>query len=133
MTYGDGVADVDVAALIAFHRAHGRDATVTAVQPPGRYGALLLDGTRVDGFVEKPRGDGGWINGGFFVLSPKVIDRIAGDASVWESEPLTGLAADGQLEAFIHHGFWQPMDTLRDKIQLEALWNSGRAPWKLWS
>jgi glucose-1-phosphate cytidylyltransferase len=132
LTYGDGVADVDVGALVAFHRAHGKDATVTAVQPAGRYGALALDGTSVKGFVEKPAGDGGWINGGFFVLSPRCIDRIPSDDTVWEAEPLTGLARDGQLEAFHHAGFWQPMDTLRDKIHLESLWVSGKAPWKSW-
>jgi glucose-1-phosphate cytidylyltransferase len=131
-TYGDGVADVDIAATIAFHRRHGRLATVTAVQPPGRYGALQLDGERVQGFAEKPRGDGGLINGGFFVLSPRCIDRIAGDATSWEAEPLTGLAADGELMAFPHTGFWQPMDTLREKNLLEELWSSGRAPWKIW-
>ena len=131
-TYGDGVADVDVAASIAFHRAHGRLATVTAVQPPGRYGALQLDGTAVRGFTEKPRGDGGLINGGFFVLSPRCLERIAGDATSWEGEPLTGLARDGELMAFTHTGFWQPMDTLREKNLLEDLWQSGRAPWKRW-
>ena len=130
-TYGDGVADVDVAASIAFHRRHGKLATVTAVQPPGRYGALQLDGDRVRGFTEKPR-DGGLINGGFFVLSPRCFDRIAGDATSWEAEPLTGLAADGELVAFTHAGFWQPMDTLREKTLLEHLWDSGRAPWKIW-
>jgi len=131
-TYGDGVADVDIAGSIAFHRAHGRLATVTAVQPPGRYGALALDGTRVQGFAEKPRGDGGLINGGFFVLSPRCLDRIAGDATTWEAEPLTSLAADGELMAYTHTGFWQPMDTLREKNLLEDLWQSGRAPWKTW-
>lgn len=131
-TYGDGVADVDVAATLAFHRRHGRLATVTAVQPPGRYGALQLEGDRVQGFAEKPRGDGGLINGGFFVLSPRCIDRIAGDATSWEAEPLAGLAADGELMAFPHTGFWQPMDTLREKNLLEELWSSGRAPWKIW-
>ena len=131
-TYGDGVADIDIAAQIAFHRAHGKDATVTAVQPPGRYGALQLDGTRVAGFIEKPRGDGGLINGGFFVLSPKVLSRIAGDATSWENEPLAALAKDGQLMAYVHTGFWQPMDTLRERNLLEELWQSGRAPWKRW-
>jgi glucose-1-phosphate cytidylyltransferase len=131
-TYGDGVADVDVAASIAFHQAHGKLATITAVQPPGRYGALELDGTEVRAFTEKPRGDGGLINGGFFVLSPRCIDRIAGDDTSWEAEPLTGLAADGELMAFAHTGFWQPMDTLREKTLLENLWDSGRAPWKVW-
>ncbi|HJV61633.1 MAG TPA: glucose-1-phosphate cytidylyltransferase [Albitalea sp.] len=131
-TYGDGVADVDIAAEIAFHRAHGKLATVTAVQPPGRYGALQLADGQVTGFSEKPRGDGGLINGGFFVLSPKVIDRIASDSTSWEGEPLTGLARDGELMAFAHTGFWQPMDTLREKNLLEDLWQSGRAPWKKW-
>ena len=132
LTYGDGVADIDVSALVDFHRSHGREATITAVQPPARYGALLLDDNQVDGFVEKPRGGGGWINGGFFVLSPKVIDRINGDATVWEEEPLAGLAHDGQLMAHKHDGFWQPMDTLREKTYLETLWSEGRAPWKVW-
>jgi len=132
LTYGDGVSDVDLAKLAAFHRAHGKAATVTAVQPPGRYGALKLDGTRVEGFTEKPRGDGGLINGGFFVLSPRVIDRIAGDATSWEAEPLAGLARDGELMAYAHTGFWQPMDTLRERNLLEELWQSGRAPWKRW-
>ena len=131
-TYGDGLADVDVAASIAFHREHGKLATVTAVQPPGRYGALQLDGSDVRGFTEKPRGDGGLINGGFFVLSPRCLERIAGDSTSWEAEPLTGLAADGELMAFPHTGFWQPMDTLREKTMLENLWESGRAPWKVW-
>jgi glucose-1-phosphate cytidylyltransferase len=131
-TYGDGVADIDIAASIAFHRSHGKLATITAVQPPGRYGALALDGRRVQGFAEKPRGDGGLINGGFFVLSPKCLDRIAGDATPWEAEPLSQLAADGELMAYAHAGFWQPMDTLREKNLLEELWQSGRAPWKTW-
>jgi glucose-1-phosphate cytidylyltransferase len=131
-TYGDGVADIDVAAQIAFHRAHGKEATVTAVQPPGRYGALQLAGQRVAGFIEKPRGDGGLINGGFFVLSPKVLARIDGDATSWEREPMAGLARDGELMAYVHNGFWQPMDTLREKTILEELWQSGRAPWKRW-
>ena len=131
-TYGDGVADVDVAATIRFHRAHGKLATVTAVQPPGRYGALQIDGQQVYGFTEKPRGDGGLINGGFFVLSPKCIARIRADSTPWEAEPLTGLAAEGQLMCYPHSGFWQPMDTLREKNLLEDLWQSGRAPWKRW-
>ena len=131
-TYGDGVADVDVSALVAFHKRHGKLATVTAVQPPGRYGALDTKGTTVQGFIEKPKGDGGWINGGFFVLSPKCLDYIEGDAISWENEPLTRLAAEGELQAFEHTRFWQPMDTLRDKTQLEALWASGNAPWKCW-
>lgn len=132
LTYGDGVADVDVAKLLEFHKSHGRYATVTAVRPPGRFGALALDGDSVEGFIEKPLGDGSWINGGFFVCSPKVIDRIADDSTVWESEPLESLARDGQLSAFRHEGFWQPMDTLRDKQLLETLWDEGRAPWKVW-
>jgi len=131
-TYGDGVADIDIAATIAFHKAHGKLATVTAVQPPGRYGALQMQGDQVTGFSEKPRGDGGLINGGYFVLSPRCLDRIAGDRTSWEAEPLTGLAADGELMAFAHTGFWQPMDTLREKNMLEELWQSGRAPWKRW-
>jgi glucose-1-phosphate cytidylyltransferase len=131
-TYGDGLADVDITASIAFHRQHGKLATVTAVQTPGRYGALKLDGQDVRGFTEKPSGDGGLINGGYFVLSPRCLDRIAGDDTPWEAEPLTGLAADGELVAFPHSGFWQPMDTLRDKTQLESLWESGKAPWKVW-
>ena len=131
-SYGDGVSDVDVSSLIAFHHSHGKLATLTAVQPPGRYGAIQRDGNQVTAFVEKPRGDGGLINGGFFVLSPKCIDFIAGDATSWESEPLTELAQRGEMMAFEHCGFWQPMDTLRDKMQLEDLWSTGRAPWKIW-
>jgi glucose-1-phosphate cytidylyltransferase len=131
-TYGDGVSDVDLGALLRFHDSHGRMATVTSVQPPGRYGALRLDGARVDGFIEKPRGDGGLINGGFFVLSPRVIDRIDADSTSWEQEPLDGLARDGELMAYVHGGFWQPMDTLRERNLLEDLWLSGRAPWKRW-
>lgn len=131
-TYGDGVADIDVSAEIAFHRAHGRRATIAAVRPPGRYGALQRDGERVVGFTEKPRGDGGYINGGFFVLSPSVIDLVAEDATSFEAEPLTTLAQTGDLMAFEHDGFWQAMDTLRDKTQLEELWASGRAPWRIW-
>jgi glucose-1-phosphate cytidylyltransferase len=132
MTYGDGVADVDLAALLAFHEEQGRLATVTAVQPPGRYGALQLQGERVAGFQEKPQGDGGWINGGFFVLSPQAVDYIAGDKNSWENGPLARLAGEGQLSAYLHPGYWQPMDTLRDKNHLEELWQSGRAPWKVW-
>lgn len=132
LTYGDGVADIDIGALIAFHKAHNREATITAVQPPGRYGALLMEEDSVTGFVEKPRGDGGWINGGFFVLSPKCIDRVKGDSTVWEETPLTGLARDGDLCAYKHHGFWQPMDTLRDKMQLDKMWADNVAPWKIW-
>lgn len=134
MTYGDGVADVDLRALLAFHESHGRLATVTAVQPPGRFGALDLedDESTVRSFVEKPRGDGAWMNGGFFVLEAGVLDYIAGDEILFEQEPLERLAADGQLAAYRHRGFWQPMDTLRDKRNLEELWDSGRAPWKTW-
>jgi len=131
-TYGDGLCDVDISATIRFHKSHGREATVTAVRPPARFGALKLEGDTVEGFVEKPAGEGGFINGGFFVLNPKCIDRIADDATVWEAEPLSGLAEDGQLKAFFHTGFWQPMDTLRDKVHLETLWSSGNPPWKTW-
>lgn len=131
-TYGDGVGDVDISALIAFHKKEGRLATLTATQPPGRFGAINLDGHRIDSFQEKPQGDGGWINGGFFVLNPKVIDYVEGDASVWEREPMERLAREGNLNAWFHHGFWQPMDTLRDKNHLEELWASGKAPWKVW-
>lgn len=131
-TYGDGLADVDIGKLIAFHKSHGKKATVTAVQPPGRYGAIEKSGDQVTGFIEKPRGDGGLINGGFFVLSPKCIDLIEGDETSWEGQPLTKLAADGEMMAFEHDGFWQPMDTLREKIHLEELWESGKAPWKIW-
>lgn len=132
-TYGDGVADIDIGRLIAFHHGHGRKATLTAVVPPGRYGALALDGDRVAKFVEKPPGDQALINGGFFVLEPSVIDLIEGDATIWENAPLETLAATGELMAYRHHGYWHPMDTLRDKIQLEAQWASGRAAWKVWS
>lgn len=134
MTYGDGVADVDLATLVAFHEEQGRLATVTAVQPPGRFGALRLDhaSTCVRDFVEKPEGDGGWMNGGFFVLEPAVLDYISGDQTLWEKEPLERLADDGQLAAYRHRGFWQPMDTLRDKRTLEELWETGAAPWKTW-
>ena len=132
MTYGDGVSDVDIEALLASHRRYGCIATVTAVRPPGRFGSIDMADGRVRGFKEKPIGDGGWINGGFFVLEPKVFDLIEGDATVWEREPLEQLATSGQLHAFRHEGFWQAMDTLRDKRQLEAVWNEGRAPWKRW-
>jgi glucose-1-phosphate cytidylyltransferase len=132
LTYGDGVGNVDITASIAFHRAHGRQATVTAVVPPGRFGALDRQGNAVAAFTEKPAGDGSTINGGFFVLSPKVLDRISGDATLWEQEPLKGLARDDELRAFDHRGYWQPMDTLRDRDQLESLWQSGAAPWKIW-
>jgi glucose-1-phosphate cytidylyltransferase len=131
-TYGDGVADIDVEEQLSFHRAHGGLATITAVQPAGRYGALRLAGDIVEGFVEKPKGDGGLINGGFFVLSPKCIDYISGDQSVWENEALPQLAADGQLHAYRHEGFWQPMDTLRERNMLENLWQSEAPPWKIW-
>jgi glucose-1-phosphate cytidylyltransferase len=131
-TYGDGVADIDISAELAFHRGHGRLATVAAVRPAGRFGALRLEAERVIGFLEKPLGDGGFINGGYFVLSPECLDLIESDGTSWESEPLMTLAARGQLVAFEHQGFWQPMDTLRDKTQLEDLWASGRAPWKVW-
>ncbi|MGJ8644217.1 MAG: glucose-1-phosphate cytidylyltransferase [Luteolibacter sp.] len=131
-TYGDGVSDVDISAQIAFHNEHGKLATVTAVQPPGRYGALQMDGDSVAGFAEKPRGDGGLINGGFFILSPKCIELIEADSTSWEGGPLNSLAAKGELMAFEHQGFWQPMDTLREKNLLEELWDSGKAPWKSW-
>jgi glucose-1-phosphate cytidylyltransferase len=131
-TYGDGVADIDIAASIAFHQQHGKLATMTAVQPPGRFGAIDMDGQRIVSFMEKPQGDGNWINGGYFVLSPKVIDLIADDSTIWEKAPLEKLAHDGQLDAWLHKGFWQPMDTLRDKVLLEELWESGKAPWKRW-
>lgn len=131
-TYGDGVADLDIAATVAFHKGHGRLATVTAVTPPGRYGALKIENQEVRYFMEKPRGDGGLINGGFFVLSPKVIDFIDDDATPWESAPLARLAEAGELMAFEHPGFWQPMDTLREKNMLEGLWSTGKAPWKVW-
>ncbi len=131
-TYGDGLADVDISALAAFHRAHGKMATLTAVAPPGRYGALSMTGDRVDHFIEKPPGDKALINGGFFVLNPAVLGRIDGDATPWEAAPLESLARDGELMAWRHSGFWQPMDTLRDKNTLEALWAGGRAPWKAW-
>ncbi|OEZ31553.1 MULTISPECIES: glucose-1-phosphate cytidylyltransferase [Variovorax] len=131
-TYGDGVADLNISELIAFHKAQKVKATLTATFPPGRFGALDLQADKVRSFQEKPKGDGAMINGGFFVLSPSVIDYIADDASVWEREPLERLATEGQLAAFKHGGFWQPMDTLRDKTHLEELWASGRAPWKVW-
>jgi glucose-1-phosphate cytidylyltransferase len=130
LTYGDGLSDVDLTKLAGFHRAHGREATVTAVAPPGRFGALEIEGGAVQRFSEKPPGDNGLINGGFFVLNPGVLSRIEGDATVWENEPLEGLAHDGQLQAFRHDGFWAAMDTLRDKNHLEALWASGAAPWR---
>jgi len=131
-TYGDGVSNIDIAALIEFHREKGSFATLTAVQPPGRFGALMMDEGEVKSFEEKPQGDGAWINGGYFVLSPKVLEYIGGDASVWEQDPLKTLVANNQLSAYHHHGFWQPMDTLRDKNHLEELWQSSKAPWKVW-
>lgn len=131
-TYGDGVSDVNIGALIAFHKSHGKLATLTATQPPGRFGALNIQGTQIDSFQEKPQGDGAWVNGGFFVLSPKVIDYIDNDGTTWEKEPMENLARDGELHSFFHNGFWQPMDTLRDKVHLEELWQSGAAPWKTW-
>ena len=131
-TYGDGVGDVNITDLVAFHKREGRQATLTGVRPPGRYGALEINGARVEKFQEKPEGDGSWINGGFFVLEPSVIDLIADDTTVWERTPLESLASTKQLSAYKHGGFWQPMDTLRDKTHLEELWASGKAPWKLW-
>ena len=131
-TYGDGVANVDVRALVDFHRAKGTVATVTAVQPPGRFGAIESEGERVTGFAEKPHGDGGWINGGFFVLDPGVEAYLADDATVWEREPMEGLAGDEQLSHYTHHGFWQPIDTQRELRQVQELWESGQAPWKQW-
>jgi glucose-1-phosphate cytidylyltransferase len=131
-TYGDGLSDADLTAVLALHREQGALATITAVQPPGRFGALEVEGERVRGFREKPRGDGGWINGGFFVLTPEVGRYLDGDDTVWEDEPLSRLAHDGELAVFEHKGFWQPMDTLRDKRHLQELWESGEAPWKVW-
>ncbi len=132
LTYGDGVADVPVNALVEYHKASGLEATVTAIQPPGRYGALEISQGKVNSFLEKPQGDGQWINGGFFVCEPSVLAHIEGDATPWEAEPLEGLAADGQLGVFKHVGFWAAMDTLRDKNNLEKLWQSGNAPWRVW-
>lgn len=131
-TYGDGVGNVDIGAELAFHRRHGKLATVTAVRPPGRFGAIQLEGSNVKGFWEKPEGDGGMISAGFFVLSPRCIDLIEDDRTMWEDSPLSKLAACGELMAFEHSGFWQPMDTLRDKKYLDELWLSGKAPWKVW-
>ncbi len=131
-TYGDGVSDVNIRASIEFHKSHGKLSTITAVQPPGRYGALKMNGNKVESFMEKPKGDGGVINGGFFVLNSKVIEYIKEDSTIWEKEPMEKLAADGQMQAFVHEGFWQPMDTLRDKKHLEELWSAGKAPWKIW-
>jgi len=132
LAYGDGVADVDITALIAFHRQHGKKATVTAVQPAGRFGALDIHGDQVGAFVEKPHGDGAWVNGGFFVLDPSVCNLVQGDDTVWEKAPVETLANEGQLHSYKHTGFWQPMDTLRDKNLLEDLWTEGQAPWKVW-
>ena len=132
LTYGDGVADIDLPGLISFHKKQGRLATLTAVQPPGRFGSIRLEEDNVCEFLEKPLGDGGWINGGFFVLSPKVIDYIEGDQTSWEANPLRRLTEQGQVSAYKHRGFWLPMDTLRDKNQLESLWAAGNAPWKTW-
>jgi len=132
-TYGDGVANVDITGLVAFHKAHGKRASLTAVVPPGRYGALSMDGDKVSRFVEKPPGDNTFINGGFFVLNPSILELIEGDETSWESAPLERLAASGELMAYRHTGFWQPMDTLRDKNQLEAMWATGNAPWKVWA
>lgn len=132
MTYGDGVGDVDIGAVMRHHDETGRLATVTVVNPPGRFGAVDLDGATVRGFQEKAKSDGGWINAGFFVLSPLVLERIEGDPTPWEGEPLESLARDGELTAYRHGGFWQPMDTLRDKNQLEAMWTRGKAPWRVW-
>jgi glucose-1-phosphate cytidylyltransferase len=132
-TYGDGLTDANLTDEIAFHHQRGLLATVLAIQPPGRFGQLTVEDQRITGFDEKPRGDGAWINGGYFVLSPDVIDYVRGDEIVWEREPVERLARDGQLSAYLHRGFWQPMDTLRDKEALEALWSAGRAPWKRWS
>jgi glucose-1-phosphate cytidylyltransferase len=132
-TYGDGVGDVNITESIQFHKQQNTLATLSAMQPPGRFGALGLSEHKVRGFQEKPQGDGGWINGGFFIMSPKVIDYIDGDDTVWEREPMERLAQEDQLSAYFHHGFWQPMDTLRDKVHLEELWQSGKAPWKVWS
>ncbi len=131
-TYGDGLSDVPIDRLIAFHKTQGTLATITAVQPPGRFGALDLEKSKVSRFIEKPEGDGAWISGGFFVLSPQVIDLIEDDTTTWEARPLQTLSETGQLSAFVHHGFWQPMDTLRDRLHLEKLWDTGNAPWKIW-
>jgi glucose-1-phosphate cytidylyltransferase len=131
-TYGDGVGDIDISASIDFHRSHGKDATLTATYPPGRFGALDIQKNQVMSFKEKPKGDGVFINGGFFVLSPKVLSKIVDDSTIWEQQPLMQLSTEGQLMAYQHHGFWQPMDTLHDKMTLEKLWSSGHAPWKMW-
>jgi len=133
LTYGDGIGNVDINKLLEFHRSHGRYATITSVQPPGRFGAIVLDDSDgVLSFQEKPKGDGAWINGGFFVLEPQIFDYLEGDDVLWEKRPLERLSADGQLSAYKHYGFWKPMDTIRDKIELENLWNSQNPPWKIW-
>lgn len=132
LTYGDGVADIDIGKLLEFHKSHGRLATLTATQPPGRFGALSIEGTKINSFKEKPVGDGNWINGGFFVLDSKVLDLIDNDETIWEKKPLERLAESDNLQAFFHNGFWQPMDTLRDKTHLEELWSKQQAPWKVW-
>lgn len=132
-TYGDGLSNIDIGKLIAFHKSHGKLATLSATQPPGRFGALDLQGDKVLSFIEKPHGDNAYINGGFFVLSPKVLQLLEDDSTVWERNPLEVLARSGELRAYLHDGFWQPMDTLRDKQHLEGLWSSGNAPWKVWS
>ena len=131
-TYGDGVSDVNITEAIAFHKSHGKVATLTAVYPPGRFGALGIKDNKIKRFTEKPKGDGALINGGFFVLSPEVLERISSDDCIWEQEPLKGLARDGELMSYIHEGFWQPMDTLRDKMYLQELWDKNEAPWKTW-
>ena len=131
-TYGDGVSDVNIRETIEFHKSHGKLSSITAVQPPGRYGALMMKGSRVESFLEKPKGDGGYINGGFFILNSQVVNYVESDSTIWEKEPMEKLAAEGQMEAYVHNGFWQAMDTLRDKKYLEELWSSGKAPWKLW-
>ncbi|MCK6595740.1 MAG: glucose-1-phosphate cytidylyltransferase [Bacteriovoracaceae bacterium] len=132
LTYGDGVGDIDIKSLLKFHKGHGKDATLTATQPPGRFGSLVLNENQITNFIEKPQGDGSWINGGFFVLNSNVFKYIENDLTIWEKDPLENLAKDGQLMAFKHHGFWQPMDTLRDKNYLEELWNKNKAPWRTW-
>lgn len=132
LTYGDGVSNINIKELLAFHKKHGGKATVTATQPPGRFGALEIEGTHIKSFKEKIQGDGNWINGGFFVLNPSVIDLIKDDKTIWEREPMEQLAAQGVLHAYHHHGFWQPMDTMRDKSYLEDLWKDGKAPWRVW-
>lgn len=132
LTYGDGLSNINISSLVSFHEKHGKLATITSVQPPGRFGSLEVEENRVVGFTEKPHGEGGWINGGFFVLNKKVFELIEDDTTVWEQEPLRGLSQNGQLMAYFHKGFWQPMDTLREKYYLEKLWNSGEAPWKMW-